>query len=431
MAVYWFLILLTTINFAHNTHIANPFKSKYNKFNLEDKEKISDYTGAQVLKIKRCPELIKIAQNNELNVWSGNVTHVDIMLPKKNVGLIKSVLSKFLIPYEVMIEDVDSLIKMHLHGIKLKNIISQKKDHRMTWTNYHRLDVIYQYMEYLADKYPRTVTVDVMGRSNGGRPLKYCKVTPDGNNGHAKAVFIDGGIHAREWISTASVTYILKTLVEDRSQLSGSLQNLEYYILPVMNPDGYEYSFTSDRLWRKNRSGSGSCIGTDLNRNFNFSWAGKGSSNNPCSEIYRGRDASSEPETKAVSQFILKLKEKINAYISFHSYGQLILIPFGFDYNEVPHDYDDLKRVGDSMMQKILASGGPQYLVGNSANTLYPASGVSDDWAKGVARVKYSYTIELRDIGRYGFMLPPEEIIHTAIDALTAFKVIASAVYEL
>lgn len=70
---------------------------------------------------------------------------------------------------------------------------------------------------------------------------------------------------------------------------------------------------------------------------------------------------------------------------------------------------------------------GKSYRVGPAANTLYPAAGGSDDWAKGVVGMKYSYTIELRDQGRYGFILPASFIQPTAKEALAATKVIAEA----
>lgn len=71
--------------------------------------------------------------------------------------------------------------------------------------------------------------------------------------------------------------------------------------------------------------------------------------------------------------------------------------------------------------------GGPSYTVGPAANTLYPASGGSDDWAKGSAGMKYAYTIELRDNGRYGFVLPASFIQPTAKEALAALRVIGEA----
>lgn len=117
---------------------------------------------------------------------------------------------------------------------------------------------------------------------------------------NAPALWIDGGIHAREWISPAAVTYIIDYLVENSDRLE-----TDYYILPVVNPDGYEYSFSSERLWRKNRRkvSSDSCSGVDLNRNFGYRWGGKGTSKNVCHDTYPGTGPFSEPETSAIRNF--------------------------------------------------------------------------------------------------------------------------------
>lgn len=82
------------------------------------------------------------------------------------------------------------------------------------------------------------------------------------------------------------------------------------------------------------------------------------------------------------------------------------------------------------MAQAIRNVGGPSYTVGPAANTLYPAAGGSDDWAKGTMKIKYAYTIELRDNGRYGFVLPASYIQPTAKEALAAVRAIAEAAYN-
>lgn len=113
----------------------------------------------------------------------------------------------------------------------------------------------------------------------------------------------------------------------------------------MVNPDGYEYTHRADRLWRKNRSGSGRCPGVDLNRNYGFKWGGKGTSNRQCSEIYAGAHAFSEPETIAQKRFFEQTNEKFQAFLTFHSYGQYILYPWGYDV-VLPPDHQDLDRVG-------------------------------------------------------------------------------------
>lgn len=135
----------------------------------------------------------------------------------------------------------------------------------MTWQSYHRIADIHGYLDFLAATYPNICSVQVIGSSLQGQPLKVLKVS-NGNSGN-KAIWIDGGMHAREWISPASVTYIIDQIIEGYEQESNDIKNVDWYFHPVANPDGYEYSHTNDRLWRKNRR-TGVCSGIDLNRNF-------------------------------------------------------------------------------------------------------------------------------------------------------------------
>jgi carboxypeptidase A4 len=98
---------------------------------------------------------------------------------------------------------------------------------------------------------------------------------------------------------------VIKELVENRKNNTWA-DKVDFYIVPVLNPDGYEYTHTNDRLWRKNRKNPelGKCAGTDLNRNFGFKWGGLGASKNPCDETYAGSAAFSEPESKAIQDYV-------------------------------------------------------------------------------------------------------------------------------
>ena len=75
----------------------------------------------------------------------------------------------------------------------------------------------------------------------------------------------------------------------------------------------------------------GRCAGVDLNRNFSYKWGGRGSSGQTCSEEYRGQRAFSEPETAALRKFLLARRGSVLMYLTFHSYGQMILYPWGYD----------------------------------------------------------------------------------------------------
>ncbi len=146
-----------------------------------------------------------------------------------------------------------------------------------------------------------------IGQSHEGFDMRLIRICRGGggdcNNGRPD-MYIEGGIHAREWISPATVTWIIKELVEGSGAVGGADQelvdNLNWHILPVTNPDGYEYSRTSDRFWRKTRHDidGNDCVGVDPNRNWDYMWNTGGSSPNSCSEAYMGPEAMSEAEAR-------------------------------------------------------------------------------------------------------------------------------------
>ncbi|XP_014671087.1 PREDICTED: carboxypeptidase B-like [Priapulus caudatus] len=184
-------------------------------------------------------------------------------------------------------------------------------------------------------------------------------------------------------------------------------------------------------MWRKTRSGpeyflGRECYGVDPNRNWEYMWGGLGTSSNPCSDTYRGKTPFSEPETEIVAAFLKSHSNTIVAYLSFHSYGQWFLYPWGYDIVEL-EDWKDLDTLANDAASKLRVVYGTRYTVGNSAGLLYPAAGGSDDYAKSEG-IKYAYTVELRDEGRYGFVLPANQIEPSGIETYEAIKVFGTCI---
>jgi len=353
---------------------------------------------------------------------------MDIMVPPGHAKNFVELLRAFKIDYRVKIADVQGLIEKNRNAPVVPQAPrSGRYEHN--WTSYSRLSVIHDFMRELATSYPNLVTVTNQGQSYEGRDMLMMKISTGGTN--KKAIFVDGGIHAREWVSPAFVTWLISELVENNEAHRQYTENLDWYIMPVINPDGYEFTHTNTRLWRKNRRPSSpGCIGTDLNRNFGFHWDEGGSSDIPCSDTYNGGEAFSEVESQIVRDTILSIAADTACYLSFHSYGQYWLTPWGYT-SAYPDDYNELYTLGLFGANAIEAIYGSQYAVGTSTNVLYVASGGSDDWAKGAAGIKYSYTLELRDEGRYGFELPASQILPTAQETWEGVKVVADAMIGL
>jgi len=195
-----------------------------------------------------------------------------------------------------------------------------------------------------------------------------------------------------------------------------------------LNPDGYEYSRATDRMWRKTRrpNAGSACAGTDANRNFGFHWMEGGASNNPCVETYGGDSAFSEPETAAVRDFMEQREWAF--YLSLHSYSQLILLSYGLNQpgSNQPWrhpDHANLMRIGTAAAAAHRVRYGTNFTPGNIVELLYVASGGSMDWALGQHNVPLGVTYEMRDTGQFGFILPPNQITPSCIEWLDGFTV--------
>merc|ERR1719270_1246412 len=125
----------------------------------------------------------------------------------------------------------------------------------------------------------------------------------------------------------------------------------------------------------------------------------------------------------------MTLKDNLKIYLTLHSYGQYWLTPWGFTYR-TPHDFTEMMDVGKRVTDVMEQHAGTRYEVGASSRMLYLASGGSDDWAKGVLGVKYSYTVELRDTGRQGFVLPSHYIQITGEEMFSALRLLSLHVKE-
>jgi len=243
------------------------------------------------------------------------------------------------------------------------------------------------------------------------RSLKVIKLATGSGK---RAIWIDCGIHAREWISPSTCIYFIDKLIREynlaESVTTSLLDHYEFHILPVHNPDGYEYTQIT-RLWRKNRSkNQGSCLGVDLNRNYGFKWMVAGASSNACSDTYAGPSPDSEPETKAVQAAINAKLGNWDAFITVHSYGQWAFTPWGWT-TQLPADYTEQMDALTNTASVIKSVYGTTFVSGTTSNLLYLAAGCSNDWAYGSANIKHAYTFELRPgtgtaDASFGFVLP-------------------------
>ncbi|XP_017532526.1 carboxypeptidase B2 [Manis javanica] len=394
------------------------------------------FQSGQILSaIPRTSRQVQILQNltttYEIVLWQPVTAEfivknrdVHFFVNESDVSNVRAHLKENRIPFSVSVENVEDLIQQ-----QTSNDTVSPRASSSYYEKYHSLNEIYSWMEVITERYPDRVEKIHIGSSYEKRPLYVLKVSRKEKT-DKNTMWIDCGVHAREWISPAFCLWFVGyvTQIHEKENLYYNLlRHMDFYVMPVVNVDGYDYTWKKDRMWRKNRSfhENNRCIGTDLNRNFaSKHWCEEGASSFSCSQTYCGLYPESEPEVKAVADFLRRNINHIKAYISIHSYSQQILFPYSYNRSK-SKDHEELSLVASEAVHAIENTNkNTRYTHGSGSESLYLAPGGADDWIYDLG-IKYSFTIELRDTGKYGFLLPERYIKPTCREALAAVSKIA------
>ncbi|XP_059223199.1 putative uncharacterized protein DDB_G0282133 [Stomoxys calcitrans] len=465
----------TTTTTTENPDI--PRKMSYNKYQIW-RLKPQDDPQLQALE-----EYKQSEEGNKLQWLKGPSLRglTDVLVPPRMLSDFQSSLSFESIDHEVLIFDVGKAIayeksKEDFLFTTTQNPKKRHNPHRhahkkplqsMTWMRYYEFDDIVTYMENMRLRYPQLVELIHIGRSYEGRPLIVVKIEskeaaaansanlqPNQKSklrhkkrtGVANAVFIEAGTHGAEWIAPASATWIINELlkimkmnktIDDEHSV---IRNTTWYIMPVLNPDGYVYSHEYDRFWKKSRSRHISrpsgiinsamtwlqkkkttnriCYGVDLDRNWNYQWGKRGSSRTPCNEFFAGPAPFSEPETKALSEFLMDYRTHIKLYMSLQAYGQIISYPYKANTTYDTERLDDLLDVAMVGIDGLRKQGSKsRYKIDSTNDLVENRSGSSDAFVAYDVGIPFSYTIQLADNGVHGYLLPSAAIESTSRDA--------------
>uniref|UniRef100_A0A1I8NVL3 Peptidase M14 domain-containing protein n=1 Tax=Stomoxys calcitrans TaxID=35570 RepID=A0A1I8NVL3_STOCA len=346
-----------------------------------------------------------------------------VMIQPQDQNDFEAALNRFGLSYQIINENVGRTIAEE--ALQNSRVFTPKGG--ISFAKFNRFDEINAYLEELAVAYPSRVMVKTVGKSYEKRDMKAITITNGDGKKDKKVIFMDAGIHAREWIAPAGALYVIYQLVENFAENAHLLKDYDWVILPVVNPDGYEHTHVQARMWRKTRKPiNKNCFGTDGNRNFDFHWGEIGASGMSCAETFMGETAFSEAETIVVRDMMHSLSGRAKFYLTLHSYGSYLLYPWGWT-SELPETVDDLDEVAQAGAEAIKASTGGRYTVGSSTNVLYAAAGGSDDYAFAKANIPIAITMEL-PAGGSGFDPSPAQIEPFVSETWTGIRAMAEKV---
>ncbi|MBS3801517.1 MAG: immune inhibitor A [Candidatus Thermoplasmatota archaeon] len=286
-----------------------------------------------------------------------------------------------------------------------------------TIDSYPTLDEFEEQLETIASDYPEITSLFSIGKSYEDRDLWCLEITDNpGQDEQEPEVLFMGVHHAREWPTLAVTLTLIKELVEsyeENETIKELVNNRRIWVIPCVNPDGYHYDhdeFNGNKWWRKNRHyfPDFRLYGVDLNRNYGGSsnglpesmWGSFGISHHPKSSVFCGTEPFSELEIQHIKQFFLN--HSIDASISWHTYGELVMWPWGYTTEDQAPDEEYMSAIGNDIAQEITQIDGSGCYTPTQSSGLYPTTGDTTDWFYGyshyvLGRPHFAYTIESGD----------------------------------
>ena len=367
-------------------------------------------------------------KNNDIASYKPN-DYIDIVLPIEKAN-------QMVLENKGYITQTESQLKSNLSSRDI--------------TGYHNYDEMLSELQDLAAAYPEICQLYDIGDTRGkeyseagnsyydvyNHEIWALKISDNPNEDEDEpAIYWMGTHHSREPISTEVVLHATNYVLENYGiddEITTSVENNVLWVIPIVNPNGHKVvTDQTDVWWRKNiRDNNDNGIfdtdydggygddGVDPNRNYGFCWGNIGASTNPKSPTYHGDEEFSEPEIQAIRD--LMLENHFVAGTSYHSYGELVLFPYGYGNNLIAPDHDALQQLAIDMAITIPDENGGTYEPTESWQ-LYPAMGTTDDYAYGQHGI-FAYTIELAT----EFIPPSYEVEGICQDnleaALTMFK---------
>ena len=286
----------------------------------------------------------------------------------------------------------------------VKKTLSDEYEFPKNDERYHTYKEIIAVLDDLKARFPDIIELSSVGLTVEGRDIPMIRITHAKNRSSeyfVPGILFVGSHHAREHLSTEIPLLLAKHLAENyktNTNIQRLVNSRDIYIIPALNVDGklYDIKGRKYKRWRKNRSlnDGSSAIGVDLNRNYDYQWGTGGSSKSMYSNVYMGPAPFSEPETTAIKSLI-ENKPNIRILLSYHTYSELILYPWGGSYDHVGGvDQQIFEKMAQDMSKWNNYT--PQ-----KASDMYIASGDTCDWAYGVHNV-YCFTFELTPKGFWG-----------------------------
>lgn len=270
----------------------------------------------------------------------------------------------------------------------------------------------------LENKYSNYIKLESIGKTWEKRDINLITISKDIKTAHTRpALFYTGTIHAREWVghelAIEFATYILENYENDPT-LQSYLENTTIYMVPCANPDGYEYSKNHFSFWRKNRRvNADGTYGVDLNRNFPIGYV---KSTIPSSNVYGGPEPFSEPETRALRDFV-ETHDNISIALDYHSQGNVFFPAHDFRHEDTI-DTTDMNTLCGNMAEEIRKISGREYGIhqGKPPTKLISGSGREFYYSKGIM----SSVVEVGTRNISDYMGDMDEHLREHIPALLA-----------